>query len=88
VGLGSQGALLGLRKEGILTRFPAVKTRPVINTIGAGDALFSAFIHTYLETQDPILAIQKAILFASYKIGSIGAAEGFLTASELEQLLT
>ncbi|MAT41556.1 MAG: carbohydrate kinase family protein [Anaerolineaceae bacterium] len=88
VGMGSEGALLGIRKEGILTRFPAVKTRRIVNTIGAGDALFSAFIHTYLETQNPILAIQKAITFASYKIGSIGAAEGFLTARELDQLFT
>lgn len=86
VGLGNQGALLGIKKEGLLTRFPAVTTRAVVNTIGAGDALFSAFIHTLVVTQDPILAIKKAITFASYKIGSIGAAEGFLTAAELDQL--
>ena len=53
---------------------------PIINTIGAGDALFSSFVHVFSETNDPYLAIQKAVVFASYKIGEPGAAQGFLTA--------
>ena len=39
------------------------------------------------STDDPYEAIQKAIVFASYKIGEAGAAEGFLSARELERLV-
>ena len=58
----------------------------VVNTIGAGDALFSAFIHFYNGSQDPYEALRKAIVFASYKIGEAGAAEGFLDQRGLEDL--
>ncbi len=86
VGLGSKGALLAVKKDGFIGRFAAVSTRPIINTIGAGDALLSSFVHVYQQKGDPYDAIRKAIVFASYKIGTSGAAEGFLTAAELEDL--
>lgn len=86
IGLGGDGALLAVRKDNFIERVPAVMTRPVVNTIGAGDALFSSFIHTYLQTDDPYLAIKKAVVFASYKIGVAGAADGFLTAAALDTL--
>jgi ribokinase len=57
-----------------------------VNTIGAGDALFSSFLHAYSRDGDPYEAIQKAVVFASYKIGETGAAEGFLKAQELDNL--
>ncbi|PKO06411.1 MAG: carbohydrate kinase family protein [Chloroflexi bacterium HGW-Chloroflexi-3] len=76
VGLGDQGAMLGLLETKSITQIPAIQTRPILNTIGAGDALFSAFLHTYQSTRDPILSLQKAVLFSSFKIGCIGAAEG------------
>ncbi len=88
IGLGAAGALLAVRDEQFMARFPAVYTRPIVNTIGAGDALFSAFIHSYLQTGSPSIAIQHAITFASYKIGAVGAAEGFLTVVELERLVS
>ena len=84
IGLGAQGALLGIRSQRQMVRFPAVYTRPIVSTIGAGDALFSAFLHSYLHNENPELALQKAIVFASYKIGETSAAEGFLNASSLE----
>jgi sugar/nucleoside kinase (ribokinase family) len=84
VGLGEAGALLGVRQRGFLERIPAVRTRPVVNTIGAGDALFSAFLHVYQASGDPLLALQKAVVFASYKIGERGAAQGFLSAAALD----
>jgi ribokinase len=83
IGLGDQGAMLGLLETRSITQIPAIQTRPILNTIGAGDALFSAFLHTYQSTNDPILSLQNAVLFASYKIGSIGAAEGFIDAQAL-----
>lgn len=84
VGMGSQGALLGIHTGESITHVPAVSTRPVINTVGAGDALFAAFLHTYAHTQDARLALRKAVVFASYKIGVAGAAEGFLNTNELD----
>ncbi len=86
VGMGAQGALLGLRKDHALERMPVIYTRPVVNTIGAGDALFSAFIHCYCQSGDPFEALHKASVFASYKIGEPGAADGFLDESSLNAL--
>ena len=83
IGLGQQGALLAVQNDNFLERIPAVQTRQIVNTIGAGDALFSAFNHIYHQTNDPYQAIQKAVIFASYKIGEAGAAQGFLTDAEL-----
>lgn len=87
IGLGSAGALLALKEEGVMERITAVITRPVVNTIGAGDALFSAFLHGYSQTGDPYAALQQAVVFASYKIGESGAARGFLTAEALGILM-
>jgi ribokinase len=84
IGLGNKGALLGVRKNGFIGRYPAVHTRAVVNTIGAGDALFAAFVDRYLRTGDPYGALEAAQVFASYKIGEKGAAEGFLSGAELD----
>ncbi len=86
IGLGDQGAMLGIREPASILQIPSIQTRPILNTIGAGDALFSAFLHTFQTTRDPILSLQKAVLFSSYKIGSIGAAEGFIDAQALSIL--
>lgn len=86
IGLGADGALLAVKGEPP-QRVPAAITRPVVNTIGAGDALFSAFLHVYTQSGDPHLALRKAVVFASYKIGAAGAAEGFLDAAGLEEWL-
>ena len=87
IGLGSQGCLLAVRDDRMIERIPAVQTRPVANTIGAGDALFSAFIHGLANGQDPYEAIRAAVVFASYKIGAVSAADGFLDAAGLEELV-
>ena len=84
--LGQQDALLGVRSDNSVERIPPARTRPVVNTIGAGDALFSCFLHFYRKTRDPYDAIRKAVVFASYKIGESGAAQGFLTEAELRDL--
>ncbi|MEW6577669.1 MAG: carbohydrate kinase family protein, partial [Chloroflexota bacterium] len=86
IGRGMQGALLAVRADGFMERVPAVYTRPVVSTIGAGDALFSSFVHVYGASGDPYLAIRRAMVFASYKIGATGAADGFLNAAGLERL--
>jgi len=83
IGLGEKGVLMYVREENKINQYPAVKTRDIVNTIGAGDALFSSFIYFYNKTKDPYYAVEKAIIFASYKIGENGAAQGFLSEEEL-----
>lgn len=84
IGLGSRGALLYQSRDGTLENIPAVKPRPVVSTIGAGDALFSCFLHYYVKGYDPQTALHRAVVFAGYKIGAAGAAEGFLDEAALE----
>ena len=84
IGLGEQGALLAVRSDGFMRRFKAVYTRRVVNTIGAGDALFSAFLDRYLRWGDPIAALEAALVFASHKIGEKGGSEGFLNSNEFD----
>lgn len=86
IGLGAKGALLAVREDDFVGRVPAVRTRPIVNTIGAGDALFSAFVHFYHRTEDPYESLRKAVAFASYKIGEAGAADGFLDEASLNAL--
>jgi ribokinase len=82
VGMGENGAMMRVRGEGT-EHLPAVTTRPVVNTIGAGDAIFSSFLHYYVKWRDPRAALLRAIVFASWKIGERGAAEGFLGEEQL-----
>lgn len=86
IGLGAKGAFLAVREQAIRERIAPIFTRPVINTIGAGDALFSCFLHYYVTTKDARLALRKAMVFASYKIGEQGAADGFLSEHDLESM--
>ncbi len=86
IGLGAEGALLALGAGQGMQRLPAVRTRPVVSTIGAGDALFAAFLHGYAATGDAYGALRRATVFASYKIGVASAAGGFLDAAALDAL--
>nr|HPO51070.1 carbohydrate kinase family protein [Spirochaetota bacterium] len=86
IGLGKKGSLLSVKKDNFMERFNAFYSRPVVNTIGAGDALFSCFNHFYNKTKNPYLSLEKATIFASYKIGEKTAASGFLTEKELENI--
>lgn len=86
VGLGEDGCLLGVREDGFIGRIPAQNPRPVVNTIGAGDALLSAFVHGYVRNRDPYSAARRAVYFAGWKIGTAGAADGFLSAADLDRL--
>ena len=86
VGLGANGTLLGLRKDHAIEPIPAVQIRPIRNSIGAGDALFSSFLHSFNLGMAPYDALRKAVVFASYKIGVASASDGFLSAQELDDL--
>ena len=86
VGMGGKGALLYTRGDDGVRMIPAVYTRPVVNTVGAGDALFSAFVHFYMKGEAPEKALSYAAKFASYKIGESGASKGFLSEDKLMRL--
>lgn len=84
LGRGSKGA--ALYQEGQFHELPAVQVGPVVNTVGAGDALFSGFVHGFAKGLSPLDALHRAQLFASAKIGTSGASKGFITEEELERL--
>lgn len=86
VGLGKEGVLLYVKADDTIVKYPSVDTRKIVSTIGAGDALFAAFLHFYINGASPYDAIQNAIVFASYKIGERGGANGFLNETELLEL--
>ena len=86
VTMGKNGLLIYAKETRETKHFLAVKTREVVNTVGAGDALFSCFVHYYTHTEDPYRSIKLAMTFASYKIGENGGAKGFLTDGELVKL--
>lgn len=86
ISMGKDGAMMRLRDDGETYQYPAVDVRPVVNTIGAGDALFSAFVHGYAAHLSPQEALKRALVFAGYKIGVRSASEGFLSSQRLEEL--
>jgi len=85
IGMGAQGALLFERSTELFTQVAAQTLRPIVNTVGAGDALFSAFMHFYTKDSNASQALNKAVVFASWKIGVNGASFGFLCEEQLEK---
>jgi len=85
MGRGSQGAAIYLRETGEITEMPAASVGTVVNTVGAGDALFSAFLHFYTKGFAPVDALQRAQIFAAHKITVSGAANGFVSEQTVEE---
>jgi ribokinase len=86
IGMGGEGAFLAVRDEEKYVHLPVINVREIVSTIGAGDALFSAFVHSYMNTRDAYSSLQKAILFAGFKIGARSASEGFISSQRLNEL--
>ncbi len=84
IGMGKNGAVLLDGESGEICVIPAYKGVKPVNTVGAGDALFSAFLHYYLKIKNPREALERAVVFAGIKIGSDGASNGFSTEAEIE----
>lgn len=84
LGMGKNGALLYEKRSDMFLELPAVTVGKIVNTVGAGDALFSAFIHYYAKGEEAGKALEKAQIFASYKIGADGASEGFVSEETIE----
>lgn len=85
LGMGKKGALLLDGNNGSFVALPAYGTGDVQNTVGAGDALFSSFIHYYVKGFSPADALDRAQLFAALKIRHSGGAKGFPSEGEMEE---
>ena len=86
IGAGARGAWLFERGERPHLE-PGIPNPALKSTIGAGDALCASFAYVHRQSGDARFAIARAVRFASHKLGSIGGASGFLTATELERLM-
>lgn len=86
IGMGAKGAMLYERENGEPVTIPAYNSGKIVNTVGAGDALFSSFIHFYLKLGSAKDALQRAVVFAGIKIGSNGASVGFVSEAETEKV--
>lgn len=86
MGQGGNGALMYVKEENKFYDFPAIKVGKIVNTVGAGDALFSCFVSCYSNGKSAEESLQYAQLFASAKIGYDGAANGFISPAELGEL--
>ena len=86
LGRGDKGALMYVKSEARFYELPAVTVGNVVNTVGAGDALCSSFVHYYAKGFKADEALMRAQIFASYKIGFDGASVGFATEEKVEEL--
>lgn len=84
LGRGEKGAAMYLRQQNQILEFQAAQATQVVNTVGAGDALFSAFLHYFAKGLDAISALHRAQIFAAHKIGFNGASNGFASEAEIE----
>ncbi|WP_251208571.1 carbohydrate kinase family protein [Acetatifactor aquisgranensis] len=85
IGLGGEGAMLYERSGDRICRLEAVPVGEAVNTLGAGDALFSAFIHYYGKGCPAVEALVRAEVFAALKIRHNGGAKGFVGEEALEE---
>lgn len=85
IGMGAKGAMLLEREKGEPVTVPAYDSGRIVNTVGAGDALFSSFVHFYLKLGSAEEALKRAVVFAGIKIGSNGASVGFVSEAETEK---
>ncbi len=85
IGLGSDGVIMYERETDKIVRLPAVKIGGVVNTVGAGDALFTAFIHYYGKC-DAVEALKRAEVFAALKIRHDGGGRGFATEEQIDEV--
>lgn len=87
IGMGGKGAMLLDAATEKVTHLSACRNVSVVNTVGAGDALFAAFLHFTAKGFAPADALKRAEVFAAVKIGYNGASKGFCTDAEVEAAL-
>ena len=87
LGRGSKGAAMYVREQNRIFEMPVADAGPVVNTVGAGDALFSGFVHYFAKGLTPLECLARAQWFAAAKIRVSGASRGFVTEEELDGLM-
>lgn len=87
LGRGSKGAAMYVKEQDHIFELPAFSAGSVVNTVGAGDALFSGFVHYYAKGLNPLECLARAQWFAAAKIRVSGASRGFVTEEDLEKLM-
>ncbi len=87
IGMGDKGAMLYDKSTDKVFRVGVVTCENVVNTVGAGDALFSSFLHFYAKDGNAVEALVRAEIFASEKIKANGAAYGFIDDDTVEELI-
>jgi sugar/nucleoside kinase (ribokinase family) len=58
----------------------------VKSTVGAGDALFAAFLHFRSRHPDPVAAMRRAVVLAGWKAGAASGGAGFLAEDRVKVL--
>ena len=77
-----------VKEEEVFYELPAAEVSKVVNTVGAGDSLFSSFIHYYTKGLSPVECLKRAEIFAAYKIGFDGASVGFADEATVEKIMS
>ncbi|MCH5154397.1 MAG: carbohydrate kinase family protein [Clostridiales bacterium] len=86
IGLGSDGVIFYERDTDTVTRLPVCNIGGVANTVGAGDALFTAFNHYYINGCSAVEAMKRAEIFAALKIRHSGGGAGFPTEEQVQEI--
>ena len=87
IGMGAKGALLLEEDSSSARMIPAYCGGKPVNTVGAGDSLFSAFIHYYSKGFGAEDSLKRAVIFAGIKICSNGASVGFSEENKIEEII-
>jgi ribokinase len=64
---------------------PAYTNERAVNTSGAGDALFAAFIDGAVQGMTAVTALERAIVFAGAKVAGRTSSEGDLGPAALDK---
>ena len=86
LGMGKNGSLMYVKNENKFYHVPAVEVGKIVNTVGAGDALFAGFINYYSKGFTPLESLKKATIVASHKICYNGGAIGHPSEQKVEEL--
>lgn len=87
IGMGAKGAMLLDSEKNEVSMISSFNNGKIVNTIGAGDALFSSFLHYYIKGYNAKESLQRAVIFAGIKIGYNGASIGFCTEQDIDKII-
>ena len=86
IGLGSDGVIFYERATDTIHSLPVCQIGGVANTVGAGDALFTAFNHYYIGGCSALEAMKRAEIFAALKIQHTGGGAGFPSEQQVQDI--